>query len=56
MPFNIRMGVPDMAALWSDLSNRKLQGKLDRNEEKFFKLSGLPTVSAKVSSEGRQFS
>jgi hypothetical protein len=37
MPFNIRMGVPEMAALWSDLSSRKLQEKLDRSEEKFFK-------------------
>ncbi|MGO8700628.1 MAG: hypothetical protein ACLQVY_23305 [Limisphaerales bacterium] len=37
MPFNLRMGVPDMAALWSDLSTRKLQGRLSRNEEKFFK-------------------
>ena len=37
MPFHIRMGVPEMAAVWSDLSTRKLQGKLDQNEEKFFK-------------------
>jgi hypothetical protein len=37
MPFDIRMGVPEMAALWSDFSTRKLQGKLGRNEEKFFK-------------------
>ena len=37
MPFRIRMGVPDMAAMWSDLSTRKLQGKLDRNEDKFFR-------------------
>jgi hypothetical protein len=37
MPFNIRMGAPEMAAVWSDLSTRKLQGKLDRNEERFFK-------------------
>ena len=37
MPFKIRMGVPEMAAVWSDLSTRKLQGKLGRNEEKFFK-------------------
>jgi hypothetical protein len=37
MPFNIRMGVPEMAAIWSDLSTRKLQEKLDRNEQKFFK-------------------
>jgi hypothetical protein len=31
------MGVPEMAAVWSDLSTRKLQGKLDANEERFFK-------------------
>jgi len=37
MPFNVRMGVPEMAMLWHDLSNRKLQGKLDKNEDKFFK-------------------
>jgi hypothetical protein len=37
MPFRIRMGVPDMAALWDDLSTRRIQGKLDRNEDKFFK-------------------
>jgi len=37
MPFNIRMGVPEMAAVWADLSTRKLQGKLERNEERFFK-------------------
>jgi hypothetical protein len=37
MPLNIRMGVPEMAAVWLDLSSRKLQDKLDRQEEKFFK-------------------
>jgi hypothetical protein len=37
MPFNIRMGVPEMAAVWSDLSTRKLQGTLGRDEEKFFR-------------------
>ena len=37
MPFNIRMGVPQMAAVWLELSTRKLCGKPDRNEEKFFK-------------------
>ena len=37
MNFNIRMGLPEMEALWSDLSTRKLQGKLDKEEEKFFK-------------------
>jgi hypothetical protein len=37
MAFNIRMGLPEMEALWNDLSTRKQQGKLDRDEEKFFK-------------------
>jgi hypothetical protein len=37
MAFNIRMGVPEMEAFWTDLSTRKQQGKLDRDEEKFFK-------------------
>jgi hypothetical protein len=37
MAFNLRMGSPEMAALWNDLSTRKQQGKLDKNEEKFFK-------------------
>jgi hypothetical protein len=37
MPFNIRMGWPEMAAFWNDLSTRKQKGQLDRDEEKFFK-------------------
>ena len=37
MPFNVRMGVPEMVAIWNDLSARKLNGQLDKNEEKFFK-------------------
>jgi hypothetical protein len=37
MPFRIRMGMPDMEAFWNDFSTRKQDGKLDRNEEKFFK-------------------
>jgi len=37
MAFNVRMGLPEMAALWNDLSTRKQQGKLDKAEEKFFK-------------------
>jgi hypothetical protein len=37
MAFNLRMGVPEMEAVWTDLSERKLQGQLDKNEEKFFK-------------------
>jgi hypothetical protein len=37
MAFKIRMGVPEMEALWSDLSTRKQEGELDEDEEKFFK-------------------
>jgi|SRR5580698_4113505 hypothetical protein len=37
MPFSIRMGVPEMAALWNDISGRKRQGQLAGDEEKFFK-------------------
>ncbi len=37
MAFHIRMGVPEMAAYWNDLSTRKLQGKLAKDEERFFK-------------------
>ena len=37
MTFNIRMGLPEMEALWQDLSTRRLQGKLDQDEETSFK-------------------
>jgi hypothetical protein len=37
MAFRIRMGVPDMEALWKDLSTRKQHWKLDKGAEKFFK-------------------
>ena len=37
MAFKIRMGVPEMEALWNHLSTRKLQGQLSKDEEKFFK-------------------
>ena len=37
MAFKIRMGVPEMEALWNDLSTRKRDGKLSKNETKFFK-------------------
>jgi hypothetical protein len=37
MAFNIRMGVPEMEAFWNDISSRKLQGNLNKDEEKFFK-------------------
>lgn len=37
MAFSIRMGVPEMEALWNDLSTRKQNGKLHKDEEKLFK-------------------
>ena len=37
MAFKIRMGLPEMEALWKDLSTRKLQGARDKDEERFFK-------------------
>ena len=33
----IRMGVPEMAALWSDLTERHEQHLLNKSEEQFFK-------------------
>lgn len=37
MAFKIRMGMPEMGAVWNDLSIRKQQGLLDKEEERFFK-------------------
>jgi hypothetical protein len=37
MPFKIRMGVPEMAAYWTDVSSRSMKGLLQADEEKFFK-------------------
>ena len=37
MPFKIRMGLPEMEAFWADLTNRRQQGKLDKEEGRFFK-------------------
>src|SRR5450759_4212597 len=37
MAFKIRMGLPEMQAVWIDLSTRKQQGKLAKDEEKIFK-------------------
>ncbi len=37
MPFKIRMGLPEMEAFWADLTNRRQQGKLDKEEGSFFK-------------------
>ena len=37
MVYKIRMGLPEMDALWKDLSMRKLSGVLDKDEERFFR-------------------
>ena len=37
MPFQIRMGLPEMEVLWLDLSSRSSQGNLDKEEQKLFK-------------------
>ncbi len=38
MAFKIRMGVPEMEALWADLSTRHhQQNKLDKGENQFFR-------------------
>ena len=37
MAFNLRMGVPEMEAVWNDLSTRKLRGTLEGGEQRFFK-------------------
>jgi hypothetical protein len=37
MPFALRMGQPEMEALWQNLSTRKQAGRLGQDEEKFFK-------------------
>lgn len=37
MAFKIRMGLPEMEAFWRDLATRQQQGRLDREEQKFFK-------------------
>ncbi len=37
MSFAIRMGQPEMEAVWQDLSTREQAGRLGKDEEKFFK-------------------
>jgi hypothetical protein len=37
MPFDIRMCVPEMEKFWNDLTKRKDENQLDKNEEKFLK-------------------
>ena len=37
MPFNIRMGVPEMEAYWNDLAARRATNRLGADEQKFFK-------------------
>lgn len=36
-PFRIRMGVPEMEAMWNDLSTRYEQGLLSKDQHRFFK-------------------
>ena len=53
------MGVPEMEALWNDLSTRKQTGELDKAEQRFFKkwvkalgfLSASPRHNSLVSHE-----
>jgi hypothetical protein len=40
MPFNIRMGLPEMEALWNDLSARKQEGKTGQGRRKIFQKAG----------------
>ena len=37
MPFQIRMGIPEMEAQWQDLSTQHNTGSLDKEGQKFFK-------------------
>lgn len=37
MTYRIRMGVPDMEAVWNDLSTRHRSSGLDKDEARFFK-------------------
>ena len=37
MQYKIRMGVPEMEALWNDLTQRSEQKKLSKGEEQLFK-------------------
>ena len=44
MPFNIRMGLPEMDAVWTDLSTRSQAGKLDKDEQKSFTTPSLGAI------------
>ena len=37
MPFNIRLGVPQMKKFWDDLTGRAEKDELDKNEQKLLK-------------------
>lgn len=37
MPFNIRMGVPEMESYWNDLTARRATSRLDADEQRFLK-------------------
>ncbi|MGB9686687.1 MAG: hypothetical protein ACPLYX_09350 [Rectinema subterraneum] len=38
--FSIRLGVPEMEALWAELSSKAKMGMLGKNEEKLYKKMG----------------
>jgi hypothetical protein len=38
--FKIRLGIPEMAALWKDLSEKAASGSLGKDEEKLYKKWG----------------
>ena len=38
--FSIRLGVPEMEALWADLSDKAKQGTLGKDDEKLYKKMG----------------
>ena len=37
MPFNIRMGIPEMELFWKDLTEKADNGKLNKSDQKLFK-------------------
>lgn len=66
MPFTIRMGKPEMEALWLDLSGRQQKGRLDitvlaiephpedikRGAYERIKLSDVPVPKDKIGGKG----
>ena len=41
MQFSIRLGVPEMLALWNDLKEKKLSSKLSKSEVQLYKKWGM---------------